>query len=79
LSLQPAGIFGQRGQGTTIAAVTSTDSFLTRAVADARLAAERRAERLPLPAVRAAAAAAPPPRSLRDAARRGPGGPRVIS
>jgi indole-3-glycerol phosphate synthase len=58
--------------------VTSTGSFLARAVADARLAAERRADRLPLPAVQAAAAAAPPPRSLRQAARRGPDGPRVI-
>jgi len=66
-------------RSTTIAAVTSTDSFLARAVADARLAAERRAERLPLPAVRAAAVAAPPPRSLRLAARRGPEGPRVIA
>jgi indole-3-glycerol phosphate synthase len=59
--------------------VTSTGSFLARAVADARLAAERRAGRLPLPAVQAAAAAAPPPRSLRQAARRGPAGPRVIA
>jgi indole-3-glycerol phosphate synthase len=58
--------------------VTSTGSFLARAVADARLAAERRADRLPLPAVQAAAAAAPAPRSLRQAARRGPDGPRVI-
>jgi tryptophan synthase beta chain len=77
--LQPAGIFGLPARGTTIAAVTSTDSFLTRAVADARLAAERRAERLPFPGVKAAAVAAPPPRSLRDAARRGPSGPRVIA
>ena len=58
--------------------MTSTGSFLTRAVADARLAAERRADRLPLPAVQAAAVAAPTPRSLRQAARRGPSGPRVI-
>jgi indole-3-glycerol phosphate synthase len=79
LSLQPAGIFGRAARSTTIAAVTSTDSFLARAVADARLAAERRAELLPLPAVRAVAAAAPPPRSLRDAARRGPHGPRLIA
>jgi indole-3-glycerol phosphate synthase len=60
-------------------AVTSTGSFLARAVADARLAAERRAERLPLPAVRAAAAAAPPARGLREAVRRGPAGPRLIA
>jgi indole-3-glycerol phosphate synthase len=59
--------------------VTSTGSFLARAAADARLAAERRAERLPLPAVQAAAAAAPPPMSLREAATRGPSGPRVIA
>jgi len=56
-----------------------TDSFLAQAVADARLAAERRATRLPMPAVRAAAAAAPPPRRLRDAVRRGPQGPRLIA
>ena len=40
-------------------AVTSTGSFLARAVADARSDAERRAERLPLDALRAAAAGAP--------------------
>jgi len=85
MHLRPAGDRERRrfpprpARSTTIAAVTSTDSFLARAVADARLAAERRAERLPLPAVRAAAAAAPPPRSLRHAARRGPEGPRVIA
>jgi indole-3-glycerol phosphate synthase len=59
--------------------VTSTDSFLARAVADARLASERRAERLPLAAVRAAAGAAPPPRGLRRAISRGPSGPRLIA
>jgi indole-3-glycerol phosphate synthase len=52
--------------------VTSTDSFLARAAAGARLAAERRAERLPPAAVRAAAAAAPPARGFR-AALAGPG------
>jgi indole-3-glycerol phosphate synthase len=52
--------------------VTWTDSFLARAVAGARLAAERRARRLPPDAVRAAAAAAPPARGLR-AALAGPG------
>jgi indole-3-glycerol phosphate synthase len=67
-------------RSTTIAAVTSTDSFLARVVADARLAAERRAGLLPLAAVRAwVRATAPPPRSLREAARRGPAGPRVIA
>jgi indole-3-glycerol phosphate synthase len=66
-------------RGTTIAPVTSTDSFLARAVADARLAAQRRSERLPLAAVRAAAGAAPPPRGLRRAVRRGPEGPRLIA
>jgi indole-3-glycerol phosphate synthase len=66
-------------RGTTIAPVTSTDSFLARAVADARLAAERRSERLPLAAVRAAAGAAPAPRGLRQALRRGPEGPRLIA
>jgi indole-3-glycerol phosphate synthase len=59
--------------------VTSTDSFLARAVADARLAAGRRAERLPLAAVQAAAVAAPPARGLRRAVRRGPQGPRLIA
>jgi indole-3-glycerol phosphate synthase len=59
--------------------VTSTGSFLARAVADARSDAERRAERLPLGALRAAAAAAPAPRGLRAAVRRGPDGPRVIA
>jgi indole-3-glycerol phosphate synthase len=47
--------------------VTSTGSFLARAVADARRGAERRAERLPLAAVRDAAAAAPAPREFRAA------------
>jgi indole-3-glycerol phosphate synthase len=59
--------------------VTSTGSFLARAVADARSDAERRAERLPLDDVRAAAAALPPARELAAAVRRGPGGPRVIA
>jgi indole-3-glycerol phosphate synthase len=60
-------------------AVTSTGSFLARAVADARSDAERRAERLPLDDVRAAAGALPPGRGLRAAVRRGPRGPRVIA
>jgi indole-3-glycerol phosphate synthase len=59
--------------------VTSTGSFLARAVADARSDAERRAERLPLDAVRAAAAALPAARGLAAAVRRGPEGPRVIA
>jgi indole-3-glycerol phosphate synthase len=59
--------------------VTSTGSFLARAVADARSDAERRAQRLPLDAVRAAAAELPRARGLRAAVRRGPEGPRVIA
>jgi indole-3-glycerol phosphate synthase len=59
--------------------VTSTGSFLARAVADARSDAERRAERLPLDALRAAASELPPARGLRAAVRRGPDGPRVIA
>ena len=59
--------------------MTSTGSFLARAVADARSDAERRAERLPLDVLRAAAADLPPARGLRAAARRGPDGPRVIA
>jgi indole-3-glycerol phosphate synthase len=59
--------------------MTSTGSFLARAVADARSDAERRAQRLPLHAVRAAAAELPRTRGLRDAVRRGPEGPRVIA
>jgi indole-3-glycerol phosphate synthase len=59
--------------------VTSTGSFLARAVADARSDAERRAERLPLDVLRAAAAELPPARGLRAAVRRGPDGPRVIA
>ena len=58
--------------------MTSTGSFLARAVADARSDAERRAARLPLDALRAVAAP-PPPRGLREAVRRGPDGPRVIA
>jgi indole-3-glycerol phosphate synthase len=65
--------------GLESSAVTSTGSFLARAVADARSDAERRAERLPLDLVRAAARANPPARGLRAAARRGPDGPRVIA
>jgi len=59
--------------------VSSQGGFLARASADARLAAERRAERLPLRAVQQAAAAAPPPRGFaaalarRGAGQRGPG------
>jgi indole-3-glycerol phosphate synthase len=59
--------------------VTSTLSFLARAVADARADAERRAARLPVDAVRAAAAALPPARGLAAAVRRGPGDPRLIA
>jgi indole-3-glycerol phosphate synthase len=59
--------------------VTSTGSFLARAVADARSDAERRAERLPMDALRAAAAGLPAPRGLRAAVRRGPEGPRLIA
>jgi indole-3-glycerol phosphate synthase len=59
--------------------VTSTGSFLARAVADARSDAERRAERLPLASVRAVAADLPPARGLRAAVGRGPDGPRVIA
>jgi indole-3-glycerol phosphate synthase len=59
--------------------VTSTGSFLARAVADARSDAERRAERLPLDELRAAAAGLPAVRGLEAAVRRGPNGPRVIA
>jgi indole-3-glycerol phosphate synthase len=59
--------------------VTSTASFLARAVADARADAERRAAHLPIDAVRAAAAALPPARGLAAAVRRGPDGPRLIA
>jgi indole-3-glycerol phosphate synthase len=59
--------------------VTSTGSFLARAVADARADADRRAERLPLKDLQAAAAELPPPRGLRTAVRRGPEGPRLIA
>jgi indole-3-glycerol phosphate synthase len=53
--------------------VSAAGSFLARASADARLASERRAERLPLDALRERARAAPPPRGFRAAiARRGP-------
>jgi indole-3-glycerol phosphate synthase len=59
--------------------VTSTGSFLARAVADARSDAERRAERLPLDELRAAGAGLPAARGLEAAVRRGPNGPRVIA
>jgi indole-3-glycerol phosphate synthase len=59
--------------------VTSTRSFLARAVADARSDAERRAGRLPLDAVRAAAAELPAARGLAAAVRRGPDGPRLVA
>ena len=59
--------------------MTSTGSFLARAVADARSDAERRAERLPLDELRAAAAGLPAARGLEAAVRRGPNGPRVIA
>jgi indole-3-glycerol phosphate synthase len=60
-------------------AVTSTGSFLARAVADARSDAERRADRLPLDSLRAVAADLPAARGLAAAVRRGPEGPRVIA
>jgi indole-3-glycerol phosphate synthase len=56
--------------------VSGQGGFLARASADARLAAARRAERLPLAAVRQAAAAAPAPRGLRAAVARGAAGRR---
>ena len=59
--------------------MTSTGSFLARAVADARSDAERRAERLPLDQLRAAAAGLPAAKGLEAAVRRGPNGPRVIA
>jgi indole-3-glycerol phosphate synthase len=60
--------------------VTSTGSFLARAVADARSDAERRAATLPLEGLRAAASELPAAaRGLRAAVRRGPDGPRVIA
>ena len=59
--------------------MTSTGSFLARAVADARSDAERRAQRLPLDTLRAAAADLPPARGLRAAVRRGPDGARLIA
>ena len=59
--------------------MTSTGSFLARAVADARSDAERRAGTLPLDALRAAASELPAARGLRAAVRRGPDGPRVIA
>ena len=59
--------------------MTSTGSFLARAVADARSDAERRAERLALDELRAAAAGLPAARGLEAAVRRGPNGPRVIA
>ena len=70
---------GRRAERLESSAVTSTGSFLARAVADARSDAERRAERLPLDVLRAAAADLPPARGLRAAVRRGPDGPRVIA
>jgi indole-3-glycerol phosphate synthase len=66
-------------QALESSAVTSTGSFLARAVADARSDAERRAERLPLDVLRAAAADLPAARGLRAAVRRGSEGPRVIA
>jgi len=59
--------------------VTSTGSFLARAVADARADADRRAEGRPLEDLQAAAAELPPARGFRAAVRRGPDGPRVIA
>jgi indole-3-glycerol phosphate synthase len=59
--------------------VTAASSFLARAVAGARLDAERRAEDLPLPQLLDAAAAAPPARGLRAVLRRGPDGPALVA
>jgi indole-3-glycerol phosphate synthase len=59
--------------------VTSTGSFLARAVADARSDAERRAEAVPLDELRAVAGGMAPARGFRGAVRRGPDGPRVIA
>jgi indole-3-glycerol phosphate synthase len=59
--------------------VTAASTFLARAVAGARLDAERRAEHLPLPQLRAAAAAAPAARGLRAALRPRQDGPSVVA
>ena len=59
--------------------MTSTGSFLARAVADARADADRRAEGRPLGDLRAAAAELPPAGGLGAAVRRGPEGPRLIA
>jgi indole-3-glycerol phosphate synthase len=59
--------------------VTAASSFLARAVAGARLDAERRAEDLPLPQLLDAAAAAPAARGLRAVLRRGPDGPALVA
>jgi indole-3-glycerol phosphate synthase len=53
--------------------VSTPTSFLASASADARLAAERRAERLPLADLRRAVAAMPPARGFRAALADGPG------
>jgi len=53
--------------------MSSQQSFLARASAGARLAAERRASELPLAELRRAAAAAPPARRFRAAVTRGSG------
>src|SRR5215207_4266479 len=85
-TLRPARIKQPSPTGPTLpegalesSAVTSTGSFLARAVADARSDAERRARRLPLEALRAAASELPAARGLGAAVRRGPDGPRVIA
>jgi indole-3-glycerol phosphate synthase len=51
---------GAAGKLDRISPVPDSESFLARACADARLAAQRRAERLPLAALKAAAPAVPP-------------------
>jgi indole-3-glycerol phosphate synthase len=53
--------------------VSTPTSFLASASADARLAAERRADRLPLADLRRAVAAMPPARGFRAALADGPG------
>ena len=56
-----------QGEVDRIGRVSTPSSFLARASADARLAAERRAARLPLAEVQRAVAAAPPARGFRAA------------
>jgi indole-3-glycerol phosphate synthase len=68
LPLRPAsGLPAARPHSIESLLVSTGESFLARASADARQAAARRAERLPLGALRQAAAAAPPARGFRAA------------